>query len=181
MATPVKALENTSKHWTNEEKESREQAEKAFERKFVRLVAPQRVTADGVAHRYWKNTLDRMKGITLLDNVDIDMLASYCLAKSLEDKLRADYEAARGRSGRTIERTLDKVLAGDYEDEGYPARVIRACLSNELELLKAIQAQERVAITYQKELGLTPNGRQRLAKKRAEERPLTEEDRLYGD
>lgn len=181
MATPVKKIENTTKHWTLDEKDARKEAEKAFERGFVRLIAPARVTADNVAYRYWKNTIDRMKGITLLDNIDTDMLASYCLAKSLEDKLRADYNSAQGRSDRTIDRTLEKVLAEEYTDENYPARVIRACLSNELDLLKALQAQERVVITYQKELGLTPNGRQRLAKKRAEERPLTEEDSLYGD
>lgn len=181
MATPVKKTDLTTKHWTNEERAKREAAEKAMERKFVRMIAPARVTADPVAHRYWKNTIDRMKGITLLDNVDTDMLASYCLAQATEDFLRAEYDAMRGRSNETIERTIEKVLNFEYTDEAYPAKVIRSLLSNELTQLYALQAQERVVITYQKELGLTPNGRQRLAKKRAEERPITEEDRLYGD
>ena len=122
-----------------------------------------------------------MKGITLLDNVDIDMLAVYCLGMSRLAQLRIDASEAKGKSEMVMRRTLDKFLEGEYEDNEYPAKVIRACLNNEGDLIKLAQAQERIVLQYAEKLGLTPAGRVRLAKKRAEERPATEDDMLYGD
>ena len=69
----------------------------------------------------------------------------------------------------------------EYENDEYPARVIRALVADELAILRSMQGQERLVIGYAKELGLTPNARQRLAKKAADERPVTEEEELYGD
>lgn len=180
MATPVKKAENMKKHMTIAEREKREQAEQELERRFVRLIAPKRVKEKPDAYAYWKSTIARMKGLTLLDNVDTDLLASYCLARAREDALRDDYEQLREKTEKTIDRTLKRVLEGYYEDNEYPAKVIRALVTDEMTLLKTLQAQERLVIAYQKELGLTPNGRQRLAKQRATERPVTEEDELYG-
>ena len=180
MATPVKKTENMKKHLTIAEREKRRQAEQELERRFVRLVAPPRVKEDPAAYACWKSTISRMKGLTLLGNVDIDMLASYCLARSREDALRADYEKLRATTEKSITKTLQRALEGFYEDNEYPAKVIRALVTDEMTLLKTLQAQARLVIAYQKELGLTPNGRQRLAKQRATERPVTEEDELYG-
>ena len=90
MATPVKKAENMKKHMTIAEREKREQAEQELERRFVRLIAPKRVKEDSAANAYWKSTIARMKGLTLLDNVDTDLLASYCLARAREDALRDD-------------------------------------------------------------------------------------------
>ena len=180
MATPVKKAENMKKHMTIAEREKREQAEQELERRFVRLIAPKRVKEDSAANAYWKSTIARMKGLTLLDNVDTDLLASYCLARAREDALRDDYEQLREKTEKTIDRTLKRVLEGYNEDNEYPAKVIRALVTDEMTLLKTLQAQERLVIAYQKELGLTPNGRQRLAKQRATERPVTVEDELYG-
>lgn len=180
MATPVKKIENTSKHWTLSELEKRKEAEQAMERQFVRLTEPKRVKEDPEAHEYWKTTLKRMKGITLLDNVDIDLLAGYCMAAAEVDRIREEYRESQKHSGETIHRTLAKVLNHEYVDNEYPARVIRACVANELAILRSMQGQERLMINYARELGLTPNARQRLAKKKAEERQMTEEDELYG-
>ena len=180
MPTPAKSLGNTTKHWTNAEKEKRKAAESALKHRFVRLIAPARITADAAAHQYWKDTIKRMRGITLLDNVDTDLLASYCMAKAREDELRAEYSEARETSNSVMRRTLKKHLDGGYADEDYPTKVIRACMSSESEILRLLQAQERLVIKYQSELGLTPAGRVRLAKKRAEARPATEDDDLYG-
>ena len=181
MPTEAKKIENTSKHWTKSEKARRESAEMALERKYVKLTRPKRVTEDAVSSAYWKTTIERMKGITLLDNVDIDLLAAYCMAQSKADDLRSDLAKNRARTEATISRTLQKVIDGEYVDNDYPAQVIRSILMNEVAILKTLQGQERLVISYQKELGLTPNARQRLAKKKAEERPVTAEDLLYGD
>ena len=179
MPTPSKRLENTTKHWTNAEKERREQAEQAMQRETVRLIEPKRVKADAVAHGYWKITVKRMKGLELLDDVDIDMLAGYCIACAQVEALRAEYQQMRSTTMDTIQKTLQKVLEGFYTDDEYPARVIRACVGDELAILKAVQGQERLVIGYAKELGLTPNARQRLAKQKAEPAPPDEADGLY--
>ena len=144
MATPVKKAENMKKHLTIAEREKREQAEQELERRFVRLIAPKRVKEDPAANAYWKSTIARMKGLTLLDNVDTDLLASYCLARAREDALRDDYEQLREKTEKTIDRTLKRVLEGYYEDNEYPAKVIRALVTDEMTLLKTLQAQERL-------------------------------------
>lgn len=180
MPTPTKKIENTSKHWTKEERERRENAEQELERRFVRLTEPKRVREMPEAHEYWKSTIKRMKGLTLLDNVDIDLLAGYCLASAQADALREEYRSTRAITDKTIHKTLEKVLNHEYADDEYPARVIRALVADELAILRSMQGQERLVIGYAKELGLTPNARQRLAKKAADERPVTEEDELYG-
>lgn len=179
MPTPSKRMENTTKHWTNAEKERRERAEQSLQRETVRLIEPKRVKADAVAHGYWKTTLKRMKGLELLDDVDIDMLAGYCIACSQVEALRAEYQEMRDTTMTTIKKTLDKAIEGEYADQDYPARVIRACLGDELAVLKSIQGQERLVIGYAKELGLTPNARQRLAKQKAEPPAPDEADGLY--
>ncbi len=181
MPTPPKATENMTKHLGSAARSAREEAQKKLERKFVRLTAPAIVTSDSVAKKYWRDIVIRMKEITLLDNVDIDMLAVYCLGLSRLDQLRLDAVEAKGKSERVLKRTLDKFLAGEYSDEDYPTKVIRACLSNEADIIKLMQAQERVVLAYAEKLGLTPAGRVRLAKKRAEEKPVTEEGDMYDD
>lgn len=180
MPTPVKDPAKLTGHWTNEQRAAREEAQQQMERRFVRLTAPPSVVADAVALKHWQDTVKRMKGITLLDNVDIDMLAVYCLGLSRLAQLRADAAEAKGQSERIMQRTLEKFLAGEYENNEYPAKVIRACLTNEADVIKLIQAQERIVLTYAEKLGLTPAGRVRLAKQRAEEKPATEADDLYG-
>ncbi len=180
MPTPPKRLENSSKHWTNAEKERREAAEKGLTRDKIRLVMPKRVKDDQAACAYWKATIQRIKGLELLDNVDSELLAGYCIACAQAEEMRAEYREMRSMTTETIKKTLDKVVEGHYADDDYPARVIRACVADELAILKSIQAQERLIIGYAKELGLTPNARQRLAKQKAEDAPPDEADELYG-
>lgn len=179
MPTPSKKMENTTKHWTKAEKERREKAEQGLRRDNVRLTMPKRVKEDAVAAGYWKVTLKRMKGLELLDDVDTDLLAGYCVAYAQVEALRKEYYEIREKTDSTIARTLEKVISQEYADEDYPVRVLRACVSNELAVLKALQGQERLVISYAKELGLTPNARQRLAKRLADEEPSDETDGLY--
>lgn len=47
--------------------------------------------------------------------------------------------------------------------------------------LQRLEAQERLLIQYAERLGLTPSGRVRLAKRRAEEKPVDPDGDLYGD
>ena len=152
MPTPAKDPAKLTGHWTNEQIAARKEAQQQLERRFVRLTAPDSVKADSVALEHWTATVKRMKGITLLDNVDIDMLAVYCLGLSRLAQLRIDERNARAEGD-------------DYS------------LNN---TIKLIQAQERIVLTYAEKLGLTPAGRVRLAKQRAEEKPATEADDLYG-
>lgn len=152
MPTPAKNPANLTGHWTNEQRAAREAAQQQMERRFVRLIAPPSVQSDPVALKHWQDTVKRMKGITLLDNVDIDMLAVYCLGLSRLAQLRQDEARAR------------------LEDE------IRSLNDT----IKLIQSQERIVLQYAEKLGLTPTGRVRLAKQRAEEKPATEADDLYG-
>lgn len=137
MPANVVALENSRKHRTKAEKEARAIAEKAVSRQTVRLNPPKYLKDDEVALDYWKKTVKRMRGISLLDDVDTEMLAIYCQLLS-----RRDYLVSR--------------FAEVPNDDN----------------LKNLQAQERIIVQYAEKLGLTPNGRARLAKKRAEERPV---------
>jgi len=137
MPTNVVSLENSRKHLTKAEKEARFAAEKAVTRQTVRLTPPKYLKDDKVAFDYWKKTVKRMQGISLLDDVDTEMLAIYCQLLSRRDLLVARFAKFPG------------------DDE-----------------LKNLQAQERIIVQYADKLGLTPNGRARLAKKRAEERPV---------
>lgn len=137
MPANVVKLENSRKHLTNAEKEARAAAEKAVSRQTIRLTPPKYLKEDEDAFDYWKKTVKRMRGISLLDDVDTEMLAIYCQLLSRRDLLVTRFAEVRS-------------------DEN----------------LKNLQAQERIIVQYADKLGLTPNGRARLAKKRAEERTV---------
>jgi phage terminase small subunit len=91
MAEPLKALDNQKGHRTKAEKAARKRSESALSRDKVALYAPARVKSDIVAARYWRDTIRRMRGISLLDNLDTDMLASYCLQCSIRDVLSLSF------------------------------------------------------------------------------------------
>lgn len=137
MPANVVTLGNSRKHLTNAEKKARKESEKAVTRQTVRLTPPKYLKNDEAALGYWKKTIKRMRGISLLDDVDTEMLAIYCQLLSRRDLLVTRY----------AEVSLD-------------------------DNLKNLQAQERLIVQYADKLGLTPNGRARLAKKRAEERKV---------
>ncbi len=66
---------------------NRRAAEAALFRPKVTLRCPPDVKENLVAHQYWKNTIKRMKGISLLDDLDTDILAAYCLQSARRDLL----------------------------------------------------------------------------------------------
>lgn len=116
------------KHWTKQEVQARAEAAETVKRTTVKLKPPKWLTDNKTAFDIWKRTLKRLKGISLLDDLDSDTLAVYC--KSL----------------------------ACYEEE----------LQKERPDPEEMQRWSRLILSYAEKLGLTPNGRARLAKKQAD-------------
>ena len=157
-------VENMSKNLTLAERSAREQAQRETlpARDKVRLKAPAYVREDTAAARYWKQTIKRMEGITLLDDLDTEMLAVYCTMLSRRDEMNG----------------LCRRLLAAVDDEAAEDRL--AVMTKLDGLLAKLQGQERTILQYADRLGLTPSGRVRLARKRAEERTVSDDDDLFG-
>jgi P27 family predicted phage terminase small subunit len=146
MPTPPKRLENQTKHLTNREKAIRRQAENGLARGTrVQLRAPKGMSEE--ARKIWDRLKRNLRGLDMLDNLDADLLAVYCIEK-------ARYE------------WLVKQLALLPSDE---------------DLVKEKQAQVRLIKSLSAELGLSPNARARLAKKKAEAEPPDDLELLLDD
>lgn len=143
MARNVVAIDNMKKHMTLAEKRARQEAEASMFRQKIRLTEPSKVKEDEIAHRYWLGIKRKMKGISLLDDLDADMLGEYCIMSARRDRLAEKFDAFN------------------------PV---------DFDLLRLIQAQERIVLTYASKLGLTAESRARLAKKKAEERQVEDDD-----
>ena len=121
---------NGGKHWTRDEVENRQEAEKALTRRSrIVLKAPKWLSDEALL--VWKDVRKKLNGIELLDNLDTDLLGVYCDAV-------AKYQA------------LSKKKLILEEDT------------------KALQSWARIIVNYAEKLGLSPGGRARLAKKRAQ-------------
>lgn len=152
MPTPVVDASKMSvgaagrgKHWTKAQVESRAAAnEQATRQKRVTMRPPDWLKENEPAMKVWDSIIRKLKGIELLDNLDTELLAIYC------DSL-VQY------------RHLTWVWShpGKIQDDGEKPQPMD-------DLLKAVQAQARIVKMYAEMLGLTPGGRARLAKKKAE-------------
>lgn len=143
MPTPPKTLENIKKHLTNAEKEARQNAEGELKRKKrPQLRCPKWLDDD--AREIFEETKKRLKGLEMLDNSDVEMLAQFSNAVAI------------GRALSNIVHRISKkgVLLASSDD------------------MKAYQAQVRLIKMYASEIGLTPTARARLAKRKAEREPL---------
>ena len=91
MPKAAKTLDNMSKNLTKAERSAREDAEAAVmpERTVVKLKPPAYVRSDKVAAKYWRGILKRMEGISLLDDLDTEILAVYCSMISRRDATKA--------------------------------------------------------------------------------------------
>lgn len=154
MPTGAKLAENMAKNLTRAEQEARAEAEQAVipdRGGHVDLKPPKLMTGHPVAGRFWRAVLSRMEGLCILDDLDSDTLAVYCL-------MMERYEVQSGLL-RTVTRAL-REAKGDAE-----------AISAAAERLDAIsgkmQSLERNILQYAEKLGLTPSGRVRLAQKRA--------------
>lgn len=148
MPTPVKNLDNMSKHLTKEEIEARAGAQAAA-LPSRRPKKPKLVTQDKAASRHWARILKDMQELEILDVLDTDALAIYCAKLSRRDRLQSEY--------------LELITRLD-EGEEY-MNTLRASIK----LSEALQASEREILAYASKLGLTPESRIRLAKRLAEQ------------
>ena len=151
MPANVATVENMTKHMSKQDRQDRVEQEQKLSRDCVRLKSPKRIRDNKPALAYWKNTIDRMRGISLLDDVDIDMLAVYCECMARRDELSNQFGTI------PYINTKDKTNA-----------------------LISLQQQEKLVLSYAEKLGLTPAGRARLAKKRAQERPIDNTVDMFG-
>lgn len=69
--------EGGGKHWTRPEVEARVKAAKMAERKQSKSInAPASLSKDGKA--VWNRIMNSVKGLSLFDNLDTELLESYC-------------------------------------------------------------------------------------------------------
>lgn len=166
MPANVKRENNLAKHLTREERQARQQAEaETIPDRPAKLKPPRSLNKDAAAKRYWKTILDRMEGLAILDDLDAEMLAVYCAALSRRDSLNA----------------LCRDLVAQMEKE--PAAETRLELTNKLDgLLVKLQGHEKTLLQFADKLGMTPESRVRLARKRAAQEAEREpDDDLFGD
>lgn len=169
MAKQAKTLDAMSKNLTKAERAARAEAEAAVipDRPRVTLKAPAYVRDDKVAAKYWRSILKRMEGVSLLDDLDTEILAVYCSMLSRRDATQAVYA-----------RLLQKSESAELD-----SKTMVAALDKMDGLLVKLQGQERSILQYADKLGLTPSGRVALARKRAAKvgSEAGADDDLFGD
>lgn len=167
MPAKSKPVANMAKNLTKAEREAREQAEAETlpARTRVNLKAPAYVREDKAAAKYWRQTIKRMEGITLLDDLDTEMLAVYCTMLARRDDMS---------------KLCRAVLDESSKDNPEPDTLLES-IGKLDSLMTKLQGQEKAVLQYAEKLGLTPSGRVRLARKRAEERAVSDDDDLFGD
>lgn len=161
MPTAPKTLNNMTKNMTNEEIEAREEAESGVlpDRGDVHLERPKFLT--GAARRYWDQILARMEGLSILDDLDSEMLAGYCLMLARRDSWEKEL------------RSLGRKIAASEDAAGL--------LDAQKDLRTKLLSLERNLLAYAEKLGLTPTGRVRLAQQRAKQTTQVDPDEdLFG-
>lgn len=154
MPTPPKALDNMSKKMSHAERQARADAEQDLvpERSSVNLEPPTYIQrGDAKALKYWCSILDRMEGISLLDDLDAEVLGVYCAMLSRRDATQAMY----------------KRLLRESKAKGLSPEALASIMGKLDSMLKQLQSQERTILQYADKLGLTPSGRVSLARKRS--------------
>ncbi len=197
MPASAKLSENMTKHLTQAERETREQAEAGVlpdRGREPKLKKPAIVSSNRRANTYWNQILKQMDGLVLLDDLDSTVLAGYC-----------SMLARRDQTTLLVNQLMDRLGVQDAVDEGAKRRKSDAALSDREweasarsapilspdELVEAVskldaltgklQALERNVLQYAEKLGLTPSGRVRLAQKRAAATGGEQADDLFGD
>lgn len=166
MPPKPKSLETTEKHLTTDEKNARAQAEsEIMPVRTVTLKVPRSLSDDSTAKKYWRSILKRMEGLAILDDLDSEMLAVYCTSLSRRDSLNA--------------LCRDLIIRMEKEPDPYS----RLELTGDLDtLVSKLQAHEKTLLQYADKLGMTPESRIRMARKRAAAVELPEpEDGMFGD
>jgi P27 family predicted phage terminase small subunit len=127
------------KHWTVAEVKARQDAEQdVARRKRPTLKPPDWLSEDALG--VWKELKRKLKDVELLDNLDTELLAIYCDA------------VVHYRQSSQVLNAFDTNGVSLATDER----------------IKAAQAWARIISGYAEKLGLSPAGRARLAKKKAD-------------
>lgn len=158
LPTPVKTLDNMSKHLTREEREARE-GQEGTTLPTRKLKKPKLITQDKAAGKHWTRILKDMDGLGILDVLDTDALAIYCAKLARRDDLQTKYLQVR---------------------EQYNDSPENATLRNMINLSAELQSVERDLLAYAGKLGLTPESRARLAKRLAEQDDADPDDDLFA-
>lgn len=166
MAGRVKSVAAMTKHLTKDEKSAREEAEKmCMPDRMHRMKMPKTLTGDKVAQGYWRSIMKRMDGLGILDELDAEVLAVYCSSLARKDSLSS---LCRG----LIEQA-------DAEPDLEARFELIASIDS---VLNRLQAHEKTLLSYANVLGLTPEARTRLARKRATAEAEADPDAdLFGD
>lgn len=162
MPTPISTVENMTKHLTNEEKAARLAAEQAMKRETVNLQKPKFVS--GAAAKLWEQTIDRMVGLELLDDLDSEVLGLYC------------DQVARRNEQEKMRRKLVRMIAKCPEND----EQLVSLLEQADKLARSVATLERQILQYADKLGLTPSGRFRIARKRADMTVSDPDEDLFG-
>ena len=158
LPTPVKTLDNMSKHLTRAEREVRE-GQEDLNLPARKPKKPKLISQDKAAGKHWNRILKNMDGLEILDALDTDALAIYCAKLARRDDLQARYLQVRDE------------YAGTPTD---------ATLRNMIGLSSELQSVERDLLAYASKLGLTPESRARLAKRMAEQTEADPDDDLFA-
>ena len=158
MPTPVKSLDNMSKHLTKAELDARG-AQEAAAMPSRTPKKPKLIIQDKAAGKHWSRILTAMAGLEIIDVLDTDALAIYCAKLARRDDLQAQYLKWRA-------------LYASEPDNGTLKTMIS--LSGEL------QSIERELLSYASKLGLTPESRARLAKRLAEQEEFDPDADLFA-
>ena len=134
----IKAVENVKGHLTNAEKEERAAREELFKRDEVSLVMPDYLADDDVARQFWEKICADAEEFKIFDNLDCDVLGTYCSIMSRVVMLRRKYASA---------------IKGHRKN------------AEILGISKELRFQESLQLNYAGKLGLTPEARMRLAQK----------------
>ena len=158
MPTPVKNLDNMSKHLTKDELEARAAAQ-ALGLPCRKPKKPKLITQDKSASRHWARILKDMQDLDILDVLDTDALAIYCAKLSRRDRLQEEYLGL-------LARREDEL---DFND-----------VRTAIKLSEALQSAEREILSYATRLGLTPESRVRLAKHLADQEDADPDEDLFA-
>lgn len=148
MPTPVKSLDNMSKHLTKAEIDARSDQETAAMPSRTPK-APRGFQAGTRQRKIWNRVLEDMAGYDILDRLDTDALEIYCRQLVRLQDLRELLDNSTG-----------------YKDT--------------VELSREIRGLEATILNYATKLGLTPEGRARLAKRMAEQEEYDPDADLFA-
>lgn len=162
MPTPVKSLDNMSKHLTKAEIDARSALESAAMPSRTPK-KPKLIIQDKAAGKHWSRILKAMDGLVIIDVLDTDVLAIYCAKLSRRDELQTEYLQQRER------------LAQE-SDSSTRITIIKLVIS----LSSELQSIERDLLAYASKLGLTPESRVRLAKRMAEQEEYDPDGDLFA-